>query len=51
MGAINALPKNNQGLEQSYLDMADSILKVTIAKETPEKIAADLDAKLKQTLK
>lgn len=51
MSAVNGLPKNNPGLEQSYLDMADAILKVTLAKETPEKIAADLDAKLKQTMK
>jgi multiple sugar transport system substrate-binding protein len=51
MGLVQGLPKNNRGLEQSYLDMADSVLRVSIGKETPEKIAADLDAKLKQSMK
>lgn len=51
MSIVKALPKNNPGLEQSYLDMADAVLKVTLAKETPEKTAADIDAKLKQALK
>jgi multiple sugar transport system substrate-binding protein len=45
------LPSNNPGLEQAYLDIAEAVQKVTVAKEDPAKVVAALDAKLKQTMK
>lgn len=46
-----SLPANNPGLEQAYLDMSEAVQRVSVAKEDPAKVAADLDAKLKQILK
>ncbi len=51
MNHVNPLPKNNPGLEQAYLEIAEAVQKVTVANESPEKAAAELDAKLKQILK
>jgi multiple sugar transport system substrate-binding protein len=48
---INTLPANNPGLEQAYLEIAEAVQKVAVANESPEKVAADLDAKLKKILK
>jgi len=48
---INPLPANNQGLEQAYLEIAEAVQKVTVAGESPEKAAAELDSKLKQIMK
>ncbi|MBB6634098.1 ABC transporter substrate-binding protein [Cohnella thailandensis] len=51
MHHIKALPTNNQGLEQAYLEIAEAVQKVTVAGESPEKAASELDAKLKQIMK
>lgn len=51
MTKIRALPANHPGLEQTYLEIAEAVQRVAVAKESPEKVAADLDAKLKQVLK
>jgi ABC-type glycerol-3-phosphate transport system substrate-binding protein len=48
---IKPLPKNLPGMEQAFIDIADALLRVSTAHDTPEKVAKDLDAKLKQTLK
>lgn len=51
MNHIKPLPKNNPGLEQAYLEIAEAVQKVTVANESPEKAAAELEGKLKQILK
>lgn len=51
MKHIKALPANNPGLEQAYLEIAEIVQKVTVANESPEKAAADLQAKLEQIMK
>ncbi|WP_260115463.1 extracellular solute-binding protein [Paenibacillus hexagrammi] len=48
---VKPLPQNTPGLEQAYLDIAEALQKVTVAKQDPAKVAADLDAKLKQSIK
>ncbi|WP_372635381.1 sugar ABC transporter substrate-binding protein [Cohnella sp.] len=51
MTKIKPLPANNPGLEQAYLEIAEAVQKVAVANESPEKVAAELDAKLKQIMK
>lgn len=51
MNYIMPLPRNNPGLEQAYLEIAEAVQKVTVGNESPEKAAAELDAKLKRILK
>ncbi|WP_164472905.1 ABC transporter substrate-binding protein [Cohnella candidum] len=48
---VKPLPANNQGLEQAYLEIAEAVQKVTVAGESPENAAAELDSKLKQIMK
>jgi len=48
---VQPLPQNTPGLEQAYLDIAEALQKVTVAKQDPAKVAAELDAKLKQSIK
>jgi len=51
MNRIKPLPRNNPGLEQAYIEISEAVQKVTVANESPEKAAAELDAKLKAILK
>lgn len=48
---LQPLPQNKAGLEQTYLEMADSIQRVTVGKQDPAKVAGDLNTKLNQLLK
>lgn len=51
MNLIQPLPKNHPGMEQAYIDIADALLKVSTDYAPTEKVAQELDAKLKVTLK
>jgi multiple sugar transport system substrate-binding protein len=48
---IKSLPANNPGLEQAYLEIAEAVQRVAVTNESPEKVAADLDTKLKKIMK
>ncbi|MDD9266295.1 ABC transporter substrate-binding protein [Paenibacillus sp. GCM10023248] len=51
MNLIQPLPKNHPGMEQAYIDIADALLKVSTDYAPTDKVAQELDAKLKVTLK
>lgn len=51
MKNIMALPANNPGLEQAYLEIAEAVQRVTVAGENPEEVAAELQSKLEQIMK
>jgi len=51
MNSIKALPANNPGLEQAYLEIAEAVQRVTVANEQPAKVAEELQTKLSQIMK